>query len=623
MRLQWGALTLPTEANEKTAAQEHKPALPPVADRILVPIANPATAEGLLRLALALVNEEGQVIAAFVTVHGTEPQPEAQEKLEKIVATLKTEETPVELVTDLATSIPRGILDIAQERDADLIILGVRGLKQSESVLGPVVEAVARTAPCDVLVYRSTVPITAGSGYKDVIVPVDGSDNSRLAARIGMRFAYHANVPLTALYVQTVPTMRRWQALGHIEASLEDLGEDRRVRKQIVRSRDVVTGMLKECGPNDLVLLGFSTQSSLDNWLFGDIPQRMLSRTPGPLILVKQNRSERVSHQVRQTVANLMPTLTPTEELELVQAAREMSRPTTDFFVLVVLSCVIASLGLLQNSVAVIIGAMLVAPLMSPLVGFAVGLIRGDWRLMREAAFTLVRGMVLALVLAGVVALLSPVKTPTSEMLARGQPSLPDLGVAFFSGMVGAYAVARKDIPSALAGVAIAAALMPPLCTVGIALSFGLLPLASGSLFLFLTNIIAISLGAGAIFLWLGVRLRSGVDDPLSYRQRVIVALVVLVILAVPLTQSLRSSAQNARELEAVWQALDEDLPGEVVSLEWKDGTRGVLLATVRMDEMPAAEQVAAAEQRVEEAVGAEVTLELVVMQVVRAEAGQ
>ena len=602
-----------------TTEQDHESIeLPPVAERILVPISNPATAEGLLRLALSLVDEDGIVIAAYVTVHGSEPRPQSEERLKEILAQLEAEGHSIQLVTDLATSIARGILDIAQEHSADLIVLGVRGRQQDKVVLGSVVDAVARTAPCNVLMYRGMKPLYGGEGYRGVIVPVDGSQNSQLAARVGLRFALHAKSPLSALYVQTDARMRRWQALGHIEASLEGLSLEFPTRKLVEHASDVVTGILNRCDESDLVVLGFSEQNSLDNWLFGDIPQRMLSRTPGPLIMVKQNLSEQVGRQVRQTLANAIPTLTPSEEHELVLAASEMSRPTVDFLVLVVLSCLIASLGLLQNSAAVIIGAMLIAPLMSPLMGFAVGLIRGDWPLMRRSALTLVRGVILTLLLAVGVGVLSPIKNPSAEMLARGQPSLPDLGVALVSGMAGAYAMARKDIPSALAGVAIAAALMPPVCTVGIALAFGLPALASGAFFLFLMNIIAISLGAGVIFLWLGVRLRSGVDDPVSYRQRLVISALVLLVLAVPLAGSLRASALAARELESVWTVLEQDLEGDVVDVTWKDGALGGVVATVRMAEVPEPEVVAALQAEITRTVGMEVPLELVVMQVVQ-----
>ncbi len=602
-------------------AQEKPPGqLPPgVAERIVVPVANPATAEGLLRLALSLVTEDGRVIAVYVTVSSEEPRLDALEALQAIVDSLAEAGKPVELVTEVAISIARGILDQAQERNADLLALGVRGLQRGKVILGPVADAVARTAPCDVLIYRGIQPLYGGEGYTRVVVPVDGSNNSRLAARIGLRFASHVHTPMAAIYVQTDPGTRRWQALGHIEASLEGLEGAEGVRKLVVRAADVGTGILSRCDAEDLILLGFSEQSPLDSWLFGDIAQRMLSEAPGPLILVKQAAGESVPQQLEHRLSNLMPTLTPAEEVEVVQMAQEMARPSTNYFVLVILSCLIASLGLLMNSAAVIIGAMLIAPLMSPLMGFAVGLTQGHWRLMRTAVLTTGRGMLLTLALAALVGWLTPFKTPTAEMVARGQPSLPDMGVALFSGMAGAYAMARKDIPSALAGVAIAAALMPPLCTVGVALAFGQMNLAGGAFLLYITNIVSISLAGAGVFLWLGVRLRADADEMAHYRRRILAALVVLAILALPLSGSLLRSLQATRDLEAVREVLQEQLAGPILDVQWSDRTARSVVATVRLAEAPTPAEVAALERQVRDRLGDDVQLELEIRQSVRA----
>lgn len=592
--------------------------LPAIASRALVPVANPATAESLLRLALSLVGGEGQVFAVYVTVQGAEPRVEVQEALEALVERLAGEGGRIELVTELATSIARGILDIAQERGADLIVLGIRGEQAGRVVLGPVVDAVARTAPCDVLVYRGMQPLYGGQGYQRVVVPVDGSENSRLAVRIGLRFAAHTETPLTALYVQTEVTMRRWQALARIEASLEGLEGAEHVRKLVVRSGDVVSGILSRVSEKDLILLGFSEQSSLDRWLFGDIPQRMLASAPGPLIMVKQAVGKSVSGRLEHIVSNLMPTLTPLEEVEVAQLAQEMARPNTNYTVLVFLSCLIASIGLLQNSAAVIIGAMLIAPLMSPLMGFAVGLTEGRPRLMQTAALTVLRGVLLTLALAVLTGLLSPFKDPTIEMLARGQPSLLDMGVALFSGAAGAYAMARKDIPAALAGVAIAAALMPPLCTVGLAVAFGQWALASGAFLLFLTNIVSVTLAGAAVFVWLGVRLREEADDPARYRQRVLISLLVLALLAVPLAGALHSSSLAAARMDAVWDVLRGAFEHAVVDVQLQEGAPLQIVATVRLPEAPDPAALAEVQRQVEARIGVDVQLELVVWQSVR-----
>ncbi len=276
-------------AVEKPAKPEPTPAEKyPVAQRILVPMANPATAEGLLRLANSLVGDDGKIIAAFVMVQNTEPRAGTLEKLEEIVEKLVEEGASIQLVTDMATSIARGILDLAQEQHADLIVLGIRGKRGSKIVLGQVVDSVARTSPCNVLVYRGMHSVYSGEGYRRVVVPVDGSTNSRVAARIGLRFASYTDAPMSALFVQTESSMRRWQALGHIEASLEDIEDIEHVRRLVVRSNDVVSGIVSRCSADDLIVLGFSEQSSLDSWLFGDIAQRMLAGAPGPLLLVKQ-----------------------------------------------------------------------------------------------------------------------------------------------------------------------------------------------------------------------------------------------------------------------------------------------------------------------------------------------
>src|SRR5690606_3651692 len=141
--------------------------------------------------------------------------------------------------------------------------------------------------------------------------------------------------------------VRRSQAMALIEASLTEMEGRDEVRRLVVRASDVVDGILRRADSDCLIVLGFSEEDSLDTWLFGRIPQRLLSGAPGPLLLVKQAVSESVPDRVRHRLSNLLPTLTPAEEAEVVQVAYDLARPTTNFFVLVVLSCLIASLALL------------------------------------------------------------------------------------------------------------------------------------------------------------------------------------------------------------------------------------------------------------------------------------
>ena len=167
------------------------------------------------------------------------------------------------------------------------------------------------------------------------------------------------------------------------------------------------------------------------------------------------------------------PKIAPYEEAELVVLQEESGGLSLDYVVLIVIAAILASLGLILNSNAVIIGAMLVAPLMAPLIAFSTGMAIGDLHLTRKAIIALLVGILLALGVSYVAGLISVTTIITSEMAARGNPTFLDLAVALASGVIGAYAAGRKSIPSAAAGVAIAAALMPPLCTVGLAYAFG------------------------------------------------------------------------------------------------------------------------------------------------------
>ena len=158
-----------------------------------------------------------------------------------------------------------------------------------------------------------------------------------------------------------------------------------------------------------------------------------------------------------------------------------------------VMACGIAILGLLQNSAAVIIGAMLISPLMGPIVELGMGLATFDLRTIRGALKTLAVGIALALAIAMAIVWLSPLKEATGEILARTQPTFFDLLVAVFSGLAGAYAtVTRKG--ETIVGVAIATALMPPLAVVGYGLAVANWNVAGGAAFLFMTNLLAIAL---------------------------------------------------------------------------------------------------------------------------------
>lgn len=142
------------------------------------------------------------------------------------------------------------------------------------------------------------------------------------------------------------------------------------------------------------------------------------------------------------------------------------------YLMMTVISAAIAALGLMLSSPAVVIGAMLVSPMMGPIVALGFSLALLDWRRLKQSLTCLAVGMAVALTVAILLTLLSPLKEPTSDILARTRPNFFDLLIAVFSGVAGAYAVIRQR-GETIIGVAIATALMPPVATVGFGIGTG------------------------------------------------------------------------------------------------------------------------------------------------------
>ena len=197
------------------------------------------------------------------------------------------------------------------------------------------------------------------------------------------------------------------------------------------------------------------------------------------------------------------------------RAVEPGSLPTFAFYLILACSAVIATLGLLADSAAVIIGAMIVAPLMSPVISMSYGIVAGKGALTMRSLFTVITGSLLTISVAFVFAEAIGWKVAGFEVIARLRPSLLDLGVAMAAGVAAAFAYTRPNVSSALAGVAIAVALVPPLCTVGIVLSLGHegsaevglavdmdYVSARGPFLLYLTNIIGIVLASSLVFFW-------------------------------------------------------------------------------------------------------------------------
>lgn len=263
-------------------------------------------------------------------------------------------------------------------------------------------------------------------------------------------------------------------------------------------------------------------------------------------------------------------------------------RQYSSFFWRLVLAAVVATGGIAAASTAVVIGAMLIAPLMSPMLGCALAIVSGRPRAAVRTLLVTAAGVALCIGIAAAVGAVTPVSVNTAtnqEVLARTAPRLIDLMVALASGMMAALALVRDDIPDAVPGIAISASLVPPLCVVGVALQAGDIAAARGSMLLFIANFFAIQLMCCAVFaaLGLGRRVRSeraGRMRAAWYALTAAGALVVAVPLAVTSWGIIEVSAQEraAAEVTVAWL---EDSEYRLREFDMEDGVLSIEIAGV------------------------------------------
>lgn len=190
------------------------------------------------------------------------------------------------------------------------------------------------------------------------------------------------------------------------------------------------------------------------------------------------------------------------------------------------------SVGLNINSIPIIIGAMLISPLMGPIVSMGLALSIYDWGLMRRSFRNLLTLTAISIGISAIYFAISPITNAQSELLARTQPTIFDVMVAIFGGMAGFIAISRARHTYVVPGVAIATALMPPLCTVGYGIGTGQMQFVYGAFYLFLINCIFICLSALVVASYLKLPKHEYLDAAKKKRvNRVITAITIVIII--------------------------------------------------------------------------------------------
>jgi len=266
------------------------------------------------------------------------------------------------------------------------------------------------------------------------------------------------------------------------------------------------------------------------------------------------NLSERVlPARQRRTLEEL------TADLDL--ASGDARSKESAFWTMLVLSAVIATAGVVSDSTATVIGAMIIAPLSTPIMGVALGIVRRSTSgTRRAAAFTftgavvvIVIGVVFSLVIPGGVNLLND-----SQISSRTSPGLVDLISAVATGFAGSVAFARRDVAAVLPGVAIAISLVPPLAVVGVCLGQGAVALATGALVLFISNFVALVLAGTLVFTSAGYAAEAGQAKQLSRRRAYLAIGILLVVVLVPMAVNTVGTYLVARWTERVQSTADQ-----------------------------------------------------------------
>ncbi len=445
---------------------------------------------------------------------------------------------------------PEGRKD--QEWRASLIICSKPKQKRGGDASDSLARQLLEKAACDVLLLRSS--IDSGESARRILVPCAGGPHARRALQYAHILSQDSTGSVRALYVQRhtgEDANEVGKAILERELKNASLEHEVDIELQVLERSTIREGVVDACTEDtDLILIGSSQRNFVRRMLFGTLPDGFFSESRSNAIGVLRAAPER-THLLHRYLTRLFNTYVPqlerSDRIALFENLQVGSVAGMDFITLISLATAIAALGLIQNSAAVVIGAMLVAPLMTPMLGAGLGLLQGNILLVRHAVTSIAIGFALCLGIGLIFGILTPgLVELTPELRARCEPNILDLLIALFSGVAAAYAMARPGLLGALPGVAIAAALVPPIATTGIALSLGAIQEATLAAALFGANLVSIILSSAATFLVLGVRSEDSGNRFARWVRRSVLGLgIVTFCLAVPLAIQLATDPET------------------------------------------------------------------------------
>ena len=510
--------------------------------RVLVCVGSASNAPALIRLGRDLARARGgdvvilRVVALLERLPRSDVSAIARRQWRALRTTVRDvlgEDEHAYPIVRIATSEAGGFVDAATSHEADLVLLDTpnprsRAAADHEAMIDSVFAATTRA----VALVHGEVPATV----RRVLTAVSTGPDTPAVLSVGETLGLARDGELCALSVTN-----QLRAQDDVVAGIERVISETGVSAKIVTTEDddPAKGIVRVAGASDVVVMGTTRDRALAHAGTSGLWKDVTDKNPGAAILVRRAEKRRIGwiREAWEVAFSTLPTLTVGERAEVYAQMRHSARAGVDFYVLIVISASLAIFGLFQDSAAVVIGAMLVAPLMSPIVSISQGIVQGNVRMIRKGLASTMKGTVVAVVVAALFTLAMPDGPPTAQILARTQPTLLDLGVGLAAGAAAAYGISRKSVAAALPGVAIAVALVPPLCVVGYGLGADRLDIAFGATLLYLTNLAAIVFVAAVLFLLLGFYPRQA-ERRRAVRGAVLATLAGVLMLSVPLALS-------------------------------------------------------------------------------------
>ena len=379
-----------------------------------------------------------------------------------------------------------------------------------------------------------------------LLIPSAGGPHCRSALMEGARLAHAQGTAVTPLLIETEGEYSHEVGENTLNDVLKECGikETSFITPRVEVTEDVVAGISHVAKEGfDLVVVGASEMGNIRQKLFGILPDSLMNADPSLSIGVYRSRKSNFEKYVDKFEywCNIrIPQMTRDDRIKLYNNLHVNSNWNFDFISLICLSTAIASLGLISNSAAVVIGAMLIAPLMVPILAAGLAIVQGNLPLIFNSIKSIILGFLSALVIGFFCGIFAPIEHITSEIMARGEPKMADLFIALFSGIAAAHCMSRPKLSAALPGVAIAAALVPPIASTGISLAHGEGATAQGAALLFFTNVICIIIGSAFAFYAAGIRPQQKTKNRQIWVKRAIISLVLTTaLLVLPLSSAL------------------------------------------------------------------------------------